>query len=111
MISVDLKISTFFVVSHVMSAKVSHEWRLNPGFGTKKMCPFPLNRGVPSIEVTDTFFQDQIVVSPEWRCLLNRGGPKERFHCKLCRGGCVEKSQCSHQDFALGSPRAPSSEK
>ena len=48
-ISVHLKISTFFVVSHVLSAKVSPEWRLNPGFRTKKTCPFPLNRGVPSI--------------------------------------------------------------
>ena len=70
---------------------------LNPGFGTNTMCPFPLNRGVPSIEVTDTkamwtFFQDKIVVCPEWRCPLNRGVPKERFHCKLCRGRCVEKS-------------------
>ena len=95
--SVHLKISTFFVVSHVMSAKESHEWWLNSGLGTKKMSPFPLNRGLPSIEVTDAknmwrFFQDQIVVSPEWRCSLNRGVPKERFHCKLCRGGCVEKS-------------------
>ena len=40
-ISVHLKISTFFVVSHVLSAKVSPEWRLNPGFRTKKTCPFP----------------------------------------------------------------------
>ena len=97
LISVHLKVSTFFVVSHVMSAKVSHEWRLNPGFRTNTMCPFPLNRGVPSIEVTDTktmwtFFQDKIVVCPEWRCPLNRGVPKERFHRKLCRGRCVEKS-------------------
>ena len=65
-ISVHLKISTFFVVSHVLSAKVSPEWRLNPGFRTKKTCPFPLNRGVPSIQVTDikimwTSFPDQIL--------------------------------------------------
>ena len=65
-ISVHLKISTFFVVSHVLSAKVSPEWRLNPGFRTKKTCPFPLNRGVPSIKVTDikimwTSFPDQIL--------------------------------------------------
>ena len=68
-ISVHLKISTFFVVSHVLSAKVSPEWRLNPGFRTKKTCPFPLNRGVPSIQVTDikimwTSFLHQIL------CLL-----------------------------------------
>ena len=53
LISVHLTISTFFVVSHVMSAKESHEWWLNSGLGTKKMSPFPLNRGLPSIEVTD----------------------------------------------------------
>ena len=41
-----------FVASHFLSAKVSPEWRLNLGFGTQKKCPFPLNRGVPSIEVT-----------------------------------------------------------
>ena len=46
----------FFVVS----AKV---W-LNLGFGTQKKCPFALNRGVPSIEVTNTkimwtFFRDR----------------------------------------------------
>ena len=41
-----LNLSTIFVVR----AKV---W-LNLGFGTQKKCPFPLNRGVPSIEVTNT---------------------------------------------------------
>ena len=65
-ISVHLKISPFFVVSHVLSAKVSSEQWLNPGFRTKKTCPFPLNRGVPSIQVTDikimwTSFPDQIL--------------------------------------------------
>ena len=64
--SVQLKKSTLIVVSHVLSTKVSPEWRSNTGFGTQKTCPFPLNRGVPSIEVTDTkimgaFFQDQIL--------------------------------------------------
>ena len=51
-----------FVVSHFLSHKVSPEWRLNPGFRTKKNCPFFLNRGVLLIEVTNimwTFFQDQ----------------------------------------------------
>ena len=33
-----------FVVSHLLSTNVSPEWRLNPGFGTQKKCPFPLNR-------------------------------------------------------------------
>ena len=27
---------------------------LNLGFGNQKKCPFPLNRGVPSIEVGET---------------------------------------------------------
>ena len=26
-------------------------------------------------------------VSPEWRCPLNRGAPKERFHCTLLATG------------------------
>ena len=41
------------VVSHFLSAKVSPKWRLNLGVGTLKKCPFPLNRGVPSKEVTN----------------------------------------------------------
>ena len=40
-----------FVVSHFLSAKVTPEWRLNR---TQNNCPFPLNRGVPLIEVIDT---------------------------------------------------------
>ena len=48
-------LSLIFLVSHFWIAKVSPEWRLNLGlFGTQKKCPFPLNRGVPSKEVTDT---------------------------------------------------------
>ena len=45
-ISVDLNLSTLFVASHVLSVEVSS--------GTQKRCPFPLKRGIPSIEVTDT---------------------------------------------------------
>ena len=61
-----------FVVSHFLGAGVSPRWRFNLGFGTHKKCPFPLSRGVPSIEVTDskimsTFFLDQIL------CPLNGG--------------------------------------
>ena len=37
-----------------MIAKVSPEERLNPGYGNLKECPFPTDRGVPWIEVTDT---------------------------------------------------------
>ena len=51
-ISAQLKISTLVVISHTFRAKVSPEWRLNSGFRTQKKCPLPLNRGVPSIEVT-----------------------------------------------------------
>ena len=52
-------------------------WMDVNGFWTQKKCPFPLNRGVPSTEVTDTkkitwafyIFQEQIL------CLLNGGDP------------------------------------
>ena len=76
-ISANFKMSTLFVVSQVLGAKVSSEWRLNLGFGTEKMCPFSLNRGVPLIQVTDTkiiwvFFRDQSL------CPLNGGVPEER---------------------------------
>ena len=53
-ISAHLKISTLFVISHILRAKVSPEWRLNSSFRTQKKCPFPLIRGVPSIEETNT---------------------------------------------------------
>ena len=39
-----LNLSTIFVVSHFLSAKVSPEWRLHPGYRSQKKCPFPLNR-------------------------------------------------------------------
>ena len=76
-ISANLKMSTLFVVSQVLSAKVSSEWRLNLGFGTQKMCPFSLNGGVPFIQVTDTkiiwvFFREQNLCPP------NGGVPEER---------------------------------
>ena len=35
-ITVHLKLSTLFVISHVLGAKVSPEWRLNLVFGTQK---------------------------------------------------------------------------
>ena len=43
-ISVNINLTTLFVVSHVLSTKVSPEWRLNLRFGTQKKCPF--NRGM-----------------------------------------------------------------
>ena len=34
----NLNLSTMFVDSYFLSAKVSPEWRLNQGFGTQKSC-------------------------------------------------------------------------
>ena len=83
----DLKLSTFVVVSHFLSAKVSPEWRLKPGFGTQKKvslppdqrCPF--NRGNKYKDYVN-IFPGPNFVSPEWRCPLYRGVPNERFHYK-----------------------------
>ena len=49
-ISEHFNLSTLLVVSHVLSTKVSPEWRKDLGF---KKCPSPLNRGVSSTELTD----------------------------------------------------------
>ena len=50
-----LNLSMTFRVSQSLIAKVSPEWKLNPGFRTHKKCPFPLKRGsVPSIDITNT---------------------------------------------------------
>lgn len=57
-IRVHWNLSTVFVVSHVLSTKVSPEWRSNQGFVTQKNVPFPW------IEVSLpmwTFFRDQIL--------------------------------------------------
>lgn len=53
---------------------MSPEWRLKLSFGTKKKCPFPLNRDEPSLELTDTktmwtLFWDHIL------CPLSGGVP------------------------------------
>ena len=53
-ITVHLKISTLSAVSHVLSTKESSEWRLNLDLWTQKTWPFPVNRVVHSIEVTET---------------------------------------------------------
>ena len=53
-ITVHLKMSALFMISHVLGAKVFPKWRLNLFFGTQKKCPFSLEGGDPSIEVTDT---------------------------------------------------------
>ena len=53
LISVHLKISALFVVSHFLSAEVSPEIielvKMNPGFRTQKKCSFSLNRGHSSL--------------------------------------------------------------
>ena len=64
-----VKVVATVTVSHFSSAKVSPEWRMNP-----QKCPFPLYRGVTSLELTNTmimwtFFWRQIL------CPLNGGVP------------------------------------
>ena len=61
-----LSLLTIFVVSHFLSAKVSPKWRLSPGFRTHKNCPFPLNRGVPSIEATNTKINVNVFPGPNF---------------------------------------------
>ena len=51
-VSVHLNLPKILLVSPFLSAKVFPDWRFHLGFKTRKKCPFPLNRGVPSIEVT-----------------------------------------------------------
>ena len=75
-IMVHSNLSTLFVVSRVLRPNVSPEWRLKPGFGIRKKCPFPLNRGVPSIELADTknmrtvfFLRDPVCVP--WIEIIN----------------------------------------
>ena len=51
-VSVHLNLPKILLVSLFLSAKVFPDWRFHLGFKTRKKCPFPLNRGVPSIEVT-----------------------------------------------------------
>ena len=52
LVSVHLKISALFMVSHFLSAEVSPEImgvKINPGFRAQKKFPFPLNRGHSSL--------------------------------------------------------------
>ena len=63
------ELTTLSVVSHVLSTKVSPEKILGLDFETQEKCPFPLNRDIPSIEVTNTkimwtYFWDQILCPP-----------------------------------------------
>ena len=82
LISVHLKISALFVVSHFLSVEVSPEImevKINPGFRTQKSVPFlwievtrPFNRGNRYKDYVH-IFRDQIL------CPLNGGVLKERM--------------------------------
>ena len=68
---------------------------IQSGFGTHKKSLFPLNRGVPSIEVADTkitraFFRDQIL------CPLNGGVPEKEMSQR--RGSTVFKNKVHVQN-------------
>ena len=51
-ISIHLNLSSLFVVTSRELRCALNEAQIL-GFGTQIKCPFPLNRGVPSVEVTD----------------------------------------------------------
>ena len=61
---------------------VCGEARLNPDFGSQKKCSFSLffNRGNKYKDDANIFSRPNFV-SPEGRCPLNGGVPKEKFHC------------------------------
>ena len=69
-----LNLATILVVSHFLIAKVTPGLRLNSGFWNLNYCPFPLNKDVPSKEVTILKIIIMYIlpgpnfVSPEWRC-------------------------------------------
>ena len=69
-IRVHWNLSTVFVVSHVLSVKVSPEWTSNQGFGDPGKCPLSLNRSVPSYV---NIFAGPDFLYPVWICPLNRG--------------------------------------
>ena len=69
-----LNLSTLFMVSRLLSAKVFPEWRLNPDFGSQKRYPaFPWIDESPQwgdrYKAYKAFFRDQIL------CPLNGGVP------------------------------------
>ena len=75
-------------------SELIHIWKLSQllwQVNTKPMdnffcvCPFflnraPFNRGKKYKDYVN-IFQGRNLVSPEWKCPLNRGVPKERYHC------------------------------
>ena len=66
---VHLNISMIFVVSLLLSAKVTPEWRLNPSFGTNKKCPSLLNRGVIFIAAAVRSDVSSVLFSFELFCI------------------------------------------
>ena len=98
-ICVLLKMSTFCVVSYYLSAKASPEWSLSLGFRTqKKLCPF--NRG-NRYRNYGGVFPGPNFLSPEWRCPLNIGDPKERFHCSEVREREKKKTEGKRESSRL----------
>ena len=87
-----LNLSTIFVVSHFLIAKVYPEWRLNPRFGSQKKCPF--HRGNKYKDYVNVFPAPNSVFL-EWRCPLHKSVPKERFQCsQIIFRGCRLKMLC-----------------
>ena len=78
--------SMTYVASHFFSTKLSPEWRLNPGFwkpqkvslSPEQRCPF---RSGNKYKDHENMFPGPKFVSLALRCPLNRGVPKETFHC------------------------------
>ena len=69
----NLYINHFWGLSHFLSDEVSPGWRPKPSLGTQKKCPFPLYKGVPSIEYNKykdyvNIFSGPNFVSLEWSC-------------------------------------------
>ena len=55
---------------HVNLSMISPEWGLNLGLGSQKKCPFPQNRGVLSIGVTNTVYPLLMDISLLWTVRL-----------------------------------------
>ena len=72
-ISVHLKISTLFVISHFLNAKVLLNGNKNPVFQTQKKCPFTLIGDVSWIEVYQR--RSSTVNWSGWIVLINSGTP------------------------------------
>ena len=60
----------FFGLVTFLSANVSPEERLNPGYGNLKECPFPTNRGVKLTFDRGTRYKDSYVKFFFWDQIL-----------------------------------------